>query len=244
MDGKILYGENRETALLEAEKTIGYTFRDKEYLLRGLTHSSFAHIHKIKDNERLEFLGDSILNFIVAEQLVNVHKSCSEGVLSKIRANIVSTNSLYNACFANKINEYAVFCLDQKSCAIGKKIYADIIEAIIAAIYIDGGMDEAKAFVLRILGDKIAHATPDGAYNEDVKTALQEYVQKYKLGRIEYDLIEKTGEDHNPLFKEACKLDGKVLGIGCGQNKKEAQREAAEKALKYLRENSSETQKA
>ena len=141
MDGKILYGENRETALAEAEKTIGYTFRDKEYLLRGLTHSSFAHIHKIKDNERLEFLGDSILNFIVAEQLVNVHKSCSEGVLSKIRANIVSTNSLYNACFANKINEYAVFCLDQKSCAIGKKIYADIIEAIIAAIYIDGGID-------------------------------------------------------------------------------------------------------
>ncbi len=239
-----LSGENNEEMIKLAEEAIGYTFKDKEYLLRGLTHSSFAHIHKKKDNERLEFLGDSILNFVVAEQLVLGHKTFTEGNLSKVRANIVSTNSLYETCFDFKINKFAFFSFDKKSGLVGRKIYADIVEAIIGAIYIDGGMVEAKKFILRILGNKLTNVSIDSVYKEDVKTSLQEYVQKYKLGTVEYILLEKTGEDHNPIFTECCKVGGKVLSEGSGQNKKEAQRAAAGKALKILRERAIETQKA
>lgn len=240
----ISYGESNEEIVKLAEEAIGYTFKDKEYLLRGLTHSSFAHIHKRKDNERLEFLGDSILNFVVAEQLVNGHKNFTEGNLSKIRANIVSTNSLYETCFAYNINKFAFFSFDKKSGIVGRKIYADIVEAIIGAIYIDGGMEAAKSFILRTMGEKISNVSIDSVYKEDVKTALQEYVQKYKLGSVEYELVKKTGEDHHPIFTESCKIGGKNLSEGSGQNKKEAQRDAAGKALKLLRERAIETQKA
>lgn len=241
---KTIYEEPSAETIRLAEEAIGYTFKVKEYLIRGLTHSSFAHIYKKKDNERLEFLGDSILNFVVAEELVLGHKTFTEGSLSKIRANIVSTNSLYDVCFAHNINKFAYFSFDKKTGLVGKKIYADIVEAVIGAIYIDGGMDEARKFILRILGDKIATVSIDRVYKEDVKTALQEYVQKYKLGTVEYELIKKTGEDHNPIFTECCKVGGETLSVGSGQNKKDAQRDAAGKALKILWEKSIETQKA
>lgn len=219
------------------ENIISYTFKDKKLLNRCFTHSSYANEHNQISNETLEFLGDSVLNIVVTEKLVYLYKDKSnEGELSKVRARIVSTESLFDLCERLGLQKYLKYILSTNAKMQGKKIYADLIESIIGGIYIDGGINNAKDFILRELGDKFAKETPEAVKCEDYKTALQELVQKYKLGEIEYSLIERSGLDHLPSFEYCVKVNGETLGKGNGSSKKEAQRYAAKQSLDILKD--------
>lgn len=226
IDGEI----NKKIKLFEEK--IDYSFKNKEYIQIALTHSSFANEHKqFKYNERLEFLGDSVLGLIVSDYLFNVRKDLPEGKLTKFRANVVCEESLSVVARNLNIGEFLFLGKGEKICGGRNRdsILADATEAIIAAIYLDGGIEEARKFILFNLRDVIAK-TIDGNIFRDYKTILQEVIQK-KNGRISYKLIDEKGPDHNKEFEMQVRSGNQVLGSGKGKNKKEAEKEAARVAL-------------
>src|SRR3712207_2016814 len=219
------------------EKKIGYVFNDKENIQVALTHSSFANEHKeYKYNERLEFLGDSVLGLVVSDYLFSVRTDLPEGELTKFRANVVCEESL--SVVARKLNlgEYLLLGNGERQSggADRDSILADATEAVIAAIYIDGGFEKAKEFIMYNLRDVIAK-TIDGNIFRDYKTILQEVVQS-KNGRISYRLIQEKGPDHDKIFEMEVRSGNKVLGVGIGKNKKDAEKEAARNALEKMGE--------
>lgn len=218
------------------ENIIQYTFNDKKLLNQCFIHSSYANEYNLTDNERLEFLGDSVLSIVVTEKLINMYsEKHSEGELSKVRARIVSTESLVEVCEELKLNSFLKYILPKNNESHTRKLYADLIEAIIGGIYIDGGMENAKKFILRVFDKYIKYETPDIVKSEDYKSSLQEFVQKYKMGDIEYCQLNRSGFDHLPTFEYCVKIKGKEYGRGIGQSKKEAQRLSAKQALEILK---------
>lgn len=214
------------------EKRIGYTFKNKEYIQIALTHSSFANEHKqFKFNERLEFLGDSVLGLIVSDYLFNVRKDLPEGKLTKFRANVVCEESLSRVARNLEIGKFLFLGKGEKICGGRDRdsILADAVEAIIAAIYLDSGLESAREFILFNLRDIITN-TVDGNIFRDYKTILQEIVQK-KNGKLSYRLIAEHGPDHDKEFEMIVKSGQNILGEGKGKNKKEAEKEAARDAL-------------
>ncbi len=230
--------KRRETLLDEFERNILYDFKNIQLLDIALTHSSFAHVHdnEFKYNERLEFLGDSILSAIISLHLFQTMKDMSEGQLTRTRANIVCEQSLFLAAEKLNIGHYIAMSKGEENTGGRKRasILADAFEALIAAIYLDGGIVEANKFVIFVMEDIIESSIDNKIFN-DYKSYFQEYVQKYNLGSINYKLISEKGPDHFKEFHIALFLDDKIVGKGKGHSKKDAQQSAAKDAMKAMR---------
>lgn len=210
---------------IEFEKKIGYIFHDKKLLASALTHTSYANEHTTDSFERLEFLGDSILGFVVAEKLFDMYGSKDEGFLSRMRASIVCENALSEIARTLQIPSYIRLGVGEEKSRGREKnsIISDVVESIIAAIYKDSNFDEARAFINRII--------PESAYTalgtKDFKTKLQE---TYKHSQIQYD-TKAYIEEGVEVFKSSVCIDGEISGIGSGTSKKTAEQNAAQQAL-------------
>lgn len=219
----------------ELEKSIGYTFRDKELLKKALTHTSYAYENKIESNEKFEFLGDSILEFISSKYIYNNYNHLKEGEMTKVRADVVCENSLYEV--ANKHNFSDFLYLGKSQISNEKEvrpaILADSVEAVIAAIYFDSGIEEAEKFIIENLKDKIEIASLHVGM-KDYKTVLQEKLQVHGSVTIKYEIIDEQGPDHDKSFKAQVSCNGNVLAVGEGKTKKMAEMEAAKKALDQM----------
>ena len=214
------------------EEKIGYEFKDKTYIQTALTHSSFANEHKeFNYNERLEFLGDSILGLVVSDYLFRARNDLPEGKLTRLRANVVCEESLSSVARKINLGDHLFLGKGEKTSGGSDRdsILADATEAVIAAIYLDGGFDQAKDFILSNLRDTIAKNI-DGNIFRDYKTILQEIIQGNN-GKISYKLVGESGPDHNKEFEMQVKCGQETIGIGKGKNKKEAEKEAARDAL-------------
>lgn len=218
------------------EKTIGYTFKNKKLIYQALSHSSFANERKIAggSNERLEFLGDSVLSIVVSEYLYRHLTHIAEGDLTKLRASLVCEKSLH--VFAQKIDLGSYLMLGKGEENTGGRerpsILADAFEAVIAAIYLDGGLEAASRHILRFLPEDIQHQKKP-AFN-DFKTILQEVVQKNPEEKVDYILAGEEGPDHNKRFVVEVCLNSNVIGKGKGRSKKEAEQLAAKEALELM----------
>lgn len=218
------------------EKQLGYTFKDKSLIQNALAHSSYANEKKIANNERLEFLGDSVLSIIVSEQLYKRMPDVDEGRLTKVRASLVCEQSL--AVFAKKVGIREAVLLGHGEEITGGRsrasILSDAFEAVLAAIFLDSDMDTAKKWLLNIMDGAITSAAA-GHIHKDYKTALQEAVQKGHTGRITYRTIGESGPDHKKTFIVEVMRDGVVMNTGEGSSKKDAEQNAAKTALENLR---------
>lgn len=219
----------------QLEQIIGYEFQDKQLLKTALTHSSYANEKGAgtKYNERLEFLGDSVLGIITAEYLFTNHNDFPEGELTKVRSALVCEKALHR--FANEISLGEYLYLGKGELHTGGRsrpsILADAFEALIAAIYLDGGMEAAKTFVLHFIKEAQDEAIE---MNTDYKTKLQEIIQKNPEERIEYVTVGETGPDHDKRFIVAVKLNSNIIGEGTGRSKKQAEQLAAKEALRLM----------
>ena len=235
----MLYNNHRkrgeEVELVNLEKDIGYTFKNKQLLNQALTHTSYAYENNLESNEKLEFLGDSILEFISSKYLYNNYTKLKEGEMTKVRASVVCENSLYKIAQKHDFSNYIKLGKsEKKTCKNGRPaILADSVEALIAAIYIDGGLKEAEKFIINNLSDEIKNAT-NHVGEKDYKTVLQEKLQVKGEVKIEYILIKETGPDHDKNFEFEIRCDGKKLATGSGKSKKLAQMQAAKKAIELL----------
>ncbi len=218
----------------ELQEKLGYSFNDESLLIRALSHSSYVNEnHSAGDsNERLEFLGDSVLGFITAENFYNNYKKLPEGELTKLRAATVCEKSL--AGFAQQIDLGSYLLLGKGENLTGGRnrpsIQADAFEAIIAAIYLDGGMDSARPFVLKYIDEAISQHQSF----KDYKTMLQEVVQRNPGELVEYVLVGESGPDHDKRFAVEVHLNSNVIGKGIGKSKKRAEQEAAREALELM----------
>ena len=221
--------------LANLEQSIGYIFKDKELLKNALTHTSYAYEHKIKSNEKLEFLGDSILEFISSKYLYNNYPKLKEGEMTKVRASVVCEESLYKIASKHNFSDFLYVGKSEKIHQGNRKvaIMADSVEALIAAIYFDSGLEEAEKFIIDNLKDEIELASKNVGM-KDHKTVLQEKLQVHGNVDIKYEIINETGPDHDKTFTAQVKLNGKILATGTGKTKKQAEMDAADKALKII----------
>lgn len=224
--------------LKNLEKTLGYTFNDKSIINNALTHSSFANEHRMSGkpcecNERLEFLGDSVLSLVVSEYIYDKYGKSPEGDLTKIRAQVVCSRSLSG--FASKISLGDYLYLGKGESASGRNkptILENAFEALIAAIYLDSGnsKETVAKFLLPLLSNGIEEASADQmAY--DYKTSLQHFVQASGKDKIQYILVNEYGPDHQKTFEVEVRLNSNVVGNGKGKTKREAEQLAAKEAL-------------
>lgn len=217
---------------MEFEKEIGYCFKNKELLKKALTHTSYAYENEVESNEKLEFLGDSILEYISSDYLYHQYPQLTEGEMTKVRAQVVCEESLYK--IAKRLN-FSDFLRLGKSEIInhGNKrpaILADSVEAVIAAIYLDSGIGQVKQFIVNNLKEAIEEASKNAGM-KDYKTVLQEKLQENGNVTIIYTIIRETGPDHDKRFTAQVQCNGEILAIGEGKTKKQAEMEAAKKAL-------------
>ena len=219
------------------EDNLGYKFKDKGLLKKALTHTSYAYENKVESNEKLEFLGDSILEFITSEYIYNTYTNLKEGEMTKVRATVVCGENLCKVAKSHNISEFLY--LGKSEIISGGKnrtaILEDSVEAIIAAIYLDGGIEQVKKFIVDNLKEEIEEATKHVGI-KDYKTVLQERLQENGDVKIEYEIIKETGPDHDKSFVAQVKLNGKILAQGEGKSKKQAQMQAAKKALEQNKE--------
>lgn len=228
--------ESRSEALRALEERLGYRFQDPGLLDRALTHSSHAHEHAalgLGHNEALEFLGDAVLGFAVADLLHRREPGGAEGVKSKRRASLVSAPSL--AGRAQRLGLPALLRLGRGEEKTGGRkkanLWANAYEAVIAALYLDGGLPAASAFVsAEFAGDLGKDELPA----EDAKSALQELLQARGRPVPEYEVIAEEGPSHRRRFRVECRVDGEAIGVGEGSSKKAAQQEAARAALVHM----------
>ncbi len=225
------------TKLEDFENKINYTFENKDYLITALSHSSYANDKaqsSIESNERFEFFGDSIVNFIVSKSIFLNHSELSEGNMTRIRANIVCETSLKNQSVKLEIGEYLILGKGEVQTGGRKRasILADAFEAITASIYLDGGIKAAEKFVLEHLNDMIEESVETLTF-QDYKTKLQEMVNRNNEQRIAYEVISEKGPDHNKIFVSQLRIDGKIIAKGSGKNKKEAAQNAAKYAVEH-----------
>ncbi len=221
------------------ENKIGYTFKNKNLIKTALTHSSYAYeqkSHKIicECNERLEFLGDSVLSLVVSDYLFEKFSKKAEGELTKLRASLVCTRSL--SSFANKIKLGNYLFLGKGEESTGRtnvKILENAFEALLASIYLDSnGKDAVAKFLIPIIEAEINHIGND--INQDYKTALQQFIQALGNDRIQYVCVNEIGPDHDKTFEVEVKINSNVVGSGKGKTKREAEQFAAKEALKLF----------
>lgn len=231
-------GKRDEKPVQNLEKQLGYRFTDVELLRCALTHSSYANEHHgnhLTCNERLEFLGDSILGLVTAEHLYHRFPTLPEGRMTRLRAELVCEQSLVCVAQTLHLGDYLRLGRGEENTGGRRRpsIQADCVEAIIAAIYLDSGMEQAKAFIQRyILSQLDRGITPERS--TDNKTGLQELVQRKSGQVLSYELRKESGPDHCKEFTMAVCLNGKEIGQGTGHTKKEAEQAAAGAALALL----------
>ena len=220
----------------DLEKAIGYRFSNITLLQNALTHSSYANEcwhDSLKSNERLEFLGDSILGMVVAEYLYRNFPSRTEGELTKMRADMVCEKALARVADQLKLGSYLLLGHGEEQTGGRERasILADAVESVIAACFLDGGMVAAQSFIDRFV---LRDVPVTKLQNVDYKTQLQELVQQKKNQVLSYDLIGESGPDHDKRFEVALTLNGKVVGTGSGSSKKRAEQAAAAVAIRTL----------
>jgi ribonuclease-3 len=223
--------------LKEFQQKIGYQFREEGLLRQALTHSSYANEHHMKkhsDNERLEFLGDAVLEIVTSEHLYGLYPDYPEGELTRLRASIVCEQTLAFCTRALSLGDYLYLGKgeDLTGGRNRKSVLSDAFEAIMGAIYLDGGFANAKEFIHRFVLNDIEHMQ----LFYDSKTILQEIVQGQNLGKLDYFLVEEKGPDHNKRYAVEARIGKKAVGRGEGPTKKAAEQEAAYQAILSLRE--------
>lgn len=215
------------------EKKINYRFENKKYILEALTHSSYSNENKnFPFNERLEFLGDSVLSIVISDYLFKKETKLPEGELTKIRANIVCEESLSEVSKSIHLGKYMLLGKGEEATGGRDRIsiLADALEAVIAAIYLDGGMESASRFILDYMS-QIINDSIKGKIFRDYKTCLQEVLQSNGENNIWYKLVDEKGPDHNKRFVMEVGINNTVLGVGEGKSKKDAEQVAAKCAL-------------
>ncbi|HVB39225.1 MAG TPA: ribonuclease III [Vicinamibacterales bacterium] len=227
------------------ERRIEYRFRDRELLEQALTHTSRANEEgsgATPDNESLEFLGDAILGFVVADVLFRDFPDYDEGRKSKTKAALVSTSSLARAAERIALGAYLRLGRGEEKTGGRRKpaLLADAFEALIAGIYLDGGIDHARAFVERELAEPLAEVRQTESFGQDFKSALQEHLQSRGVPLPEYWPIGTAGPDHRKQFEVEVRVEGNAMARGRGGSKKEAEQDAARLALERLQQDSSE----
>lgn len=217
------------------EKNIGYIFKDKNLLKTALTHTSYAYEKKVQSNEKLEFLGDSILEFISSNYLYKNYINLNEGEMTKVRASVVCEKSLYKIAIKHNFGDFLYLGKSELSNNGNKNeaILADSVEAVIAAIFLDGGLEPVQKFIIENLADEIKIASQNVGL-KDYKTVLQEKLQHKGTVNIEYNILNESGPDHSKVFEAEVKCNGKQLATGKGTSKKAAEMEAAKKAIEQL----------
>ncbi len=227
-----------QNKLVEFQKEISYQFKNTELLTEAITHKSFSveENKKKSHNERFEFLGDSILNFIVAEELVLLFPQEQEGVLSKKRAALVNLNKLAEIAKKYKLEKYINFGPGEikQGNHLNPRIQGSCIEAIIGAIYLDSDFTTVKGWVLKQFSKSDFAVEVSASFGTDYKSRLQELTQKHKLGTPVYNVVLTSGPSHKPLFLVALILNDKEMSRGDGASKKIAEQKAAELYLGEL----------
>jgi ribonuclease-3 len=223
----------------ELEKKLGYSFKNPALLSEALSHSSYANEHraaKLNSNERLEFLGDSVLGFVTAEFLFTSHPDLPEGDLTRIRAALVCEQSLYEVATSQlELGRYLKLGRGEEAGGGRRRIsiLADATEAVFAAVYLDGGIEAARSLIHRVLLDAVREEAVEER-RRDFKTALQELVQRQADQVLTYRMVGEHGPDHAKVFTAEVLLNGSAVGSGSGHSKKEAEQSAARAALKKL----------
>ena len=228
--------ENLDKNLEEFQGKIRYYFNDKELLIEALSHSSYANEKRKgrNSNERLEFLGDSVLSIVVSQYLFVHFTHLPEGELTKIRASLVCEKSLYEFAKQIDLGEHILLGKGEENTGGRERvsILADAFEAVIAAVFLDGGLEAAKRHILKFIPKDIDDRKPVSF--SDHKTILQEIIQKNPEEKVEYKLVGQSGPDHNKAFKVQVRLNSNVIGTGIGRSKKEAEQMAAKEALELM----------
>ncbi|HEX7063624.1 MAG TPA: ribonuclease III [Bacillales bacterium] len=220
------------------EQQYGIVFENKQLLKQAFTHSSYVNEHRrrpFEDNERLEFLGDAVLELTVSRYLFKSYPSMTEGDLTKLRAAVVCEPALVD--FANELGFSKFILLGKGEEVTGGRerpaLLADVFEAFIGALYLDKGIEEVVQFLRKQVFPKIA----EGAFSHvmDYKSQLQEYIQRKNLGEIDYQILKERGPAHDREFVTEVRVGNEQLGVGSGRSKKEAEQQAAQKAMKKLK---------
>ena len=228
----------REQSLRSLAASLSYEFEDLRYLDVAMTHASYANEHKgdgLIHNQRLEFLGDAVLDLIIGEYLFLHRPDADEGNLTKYKAAIVSEVSLAPAAGALQLGEYLLLGRGEAESGgrMRRSILADTFEAVVGALYLDGSYESTRDFVLRALGERIADVS-SGSAGKDCKTVLQEEIQARGETHIRYKLLGESGPDHDKTFEMEVYIGGRPSGRGTGHSKKEAEQQAAGEALRRL----------
>lgn len=217
------------------EDALQYSFKDKNIIKTALSHSSYANENKKlrRSNERLEFLGDSVLSLVVSRYLYDHFSHLPEGELTKIRASLVCEQSLYGFALELGLGKYLLLGKGEDASGGRERpsILSDAFEAVIAAVYLDGGFEAAQRHILRFIPAEIG---ADKAAFSDYKTMLQEIIQQNPEERVEYRLTDSKGPDHAKVFAVEVRLNSNVIGSGEGHSKKQAEQNAAREALKLM----------
>ena len=220
----------------QLEKNLKYTFKNKELRKNALAHSSYANEKKgtTASNERLEFLGDSVLSIIVSDYIYKNFPNLPEGQLTRLRASLVCEKTLCSFSKQLEVGEYILLGKGERANggATRPSILADAFEAILAAIYLDGGMEPAKKHVLRFVKSELSHLEHENF--KDYKTELQEIIQRNPEEKLTYVLTGESGPDHDKCFTVEVHLNSNVIGEGSGHSKKNAEQAAAKKALELM----------
>lgn len=226
--------ENHQFELLE--KKSGYHFQNPHLLKQAMTHSSYANEHKAKgyhDNERLEFLGDAVLEVVSSEFLFRHYPALPEGDLTKLRASIVCEPTLALCARELDLGDFLLLGKGEEHTGGRKRdsIVSDAMEALIGAIYLDGGFASAKEYIHRFILNDIEHKQ----LFYDSKTILQEIIQSRQDGELSYEILKEEGPDHNKSFEVSAMLDGQEIGRGIGRTKKSAEQRAAYRGILTIR---------
>lgn len=218
--------------LKDFEKEIGYEFKNKEFLKTALTHTSYAYENNVESNEKLEFLGDSILEFLSSKYLYKNYKNLKEGEMTKVRATVVCEESLYKIALKHNFSDFLYLGKSESSnhANLSKAILADSVEAVIAAMYLDSNLENVEKFIIENLKEPIKIASQHVGI-KDYKTVLQEKLQIHGNVDIKYYIIKESGPDHDKIFESKVECNGKVLGKGVGRTKKASEMLAAKNAL-------------
>ena len=217
--------------LEQFEANIGYKFNNRNLLKKSLTHTSYAYENKVDSNEKLEYLGDSILEFVVSKFLYNNYINLSEGEMTKVRANVVCEKSLFVIAKRHNFSDFLYLGKSERASKNSKEaIMSDAVEALIAAIYLDSSLENAEKFIIDNLREYIDESTKHVG-DKDYKTVLQEKLQVHGDVSIKYNVLKELGPDHEKVFIVEVVCDNKKLAEGMGKNKKQAEMDAAKNAL-------------
>jgi len=227
--------QNWDVQIHEIEEKLGYVFKDKSLIRQAFTHRSFSNEQLISPQqsyERIEFLGDAVLDVITSEYLMDAYPRMDEGELTKARAQAVCETALAYCAKELGLGNYVLLGKGEAKSGGQNRIsiIADVMEALIGAIYRDSGLESAKKFV----HDRVLSKLPKGEEYQDSKSAIQEYVMKHSLGKLRYELAGTSGPEHDKVFHVELHLQDKVLSTGSGKSKKAAEQDAAFGGLQLI----------